>query len=161
MTAYRVANIDKIKKAKKVHLSRSKASEAERLLTESRKRYEKLLFESFPYSYFQNFRVTVFGSSLVKRQDGYFKFIEELTKKLGEEIKVDIITGGGSGLMLAANQGLRDAQQEMRENYEKVDCKNYGIKVDLGNNESGKDNPVDISEKVWNFSNRLEEFIRS
>ncbi len=160
MTAYRVANLAKIKKAKVVRLSRSKAAETEKLLIQTRKRYEKLLFENFTYFFFKHFRITIFGSAAVKEDEEYFKFVEKMTRKLGEEIQVDIVTGGGDGLMLAANQGLREAQVELQKKHKKVHCKNFGIRVDLPH-ESGEDNKVDMPEKVWNFSTRLEEFIRS
>src|SRR3989338_9279986 len=50
------------------------------------------------------FRVAIFGSSRINRKDVNYKEIYKLGKMLGER-DIDIVTGGGPGLMMAASFG--------------------------------------------------------
>jgi uncharacterized protein (TIGR00730 family) len=52
--------------------------------------------------------VTFFGSARVRAEDPYYAQGRELARRIGEE-GFAIITGGGPGLMEAANRGARDA----------------------------------------------------
>lgn len=73
--------------------------------------------------------ITVFGSARLTPETKYYKKIEALTKKLSDK-GYDIITGGGPGIMEAANSGAY-------KNNEKT--KSVGIGIELpfesGNNE--------------------------
>ena len=51
-----------------------------------------------------NNNVTIFGSARTKDVDKYAKLAEKLAKKLAKN-NINIITGGGSGIMGAANKG--------------------------------------------------------
>ena len=51
-----------------------------------------------------NNNVTIFGSARTKDVDKYAKLAEKLSKKLAKN-NINIITGGGSGIMGAANKG--------------------------------------------------------
>ncbi|MGM0629174.1 MAG: TIGR00730 family Rossman fold protein [Patescibacteria group bacterium] len=53
--------------------------------------------------------VTVFGSSKFKEDEYYYQKARELTKKIVEETGFSIITGGGPGIMEAANRGAYEA----------------------------------------------------
>ena len=53
-----------------------------------------------------NFKVTIFGSARIKKGDAIYKQIKILAKMLGER-NMDVITGGGPGLMKAASEGHR------------------------------------------------------
>ena len=48
--------------------------------------------------------VTVFGSARTRRRDPYYQAAVQLGKKLGRH-KIPVITGGGPGIMEAANKG--------------------------------------------------------
>src|SRR3989338_4495559 len=50
------------------------------------------------------FRVAIFGSSRINRKDVNYKEIYKLGKMLGER-DIDIVTGGGPGLMMASSFG--------------------------------------------------------
>ena len=52
----------------------------------------------------KHFRVAIFGSSRIETNDNIFKEVKNLAKKLGEN-GIDVLTGGGPGLMRAANEG--------------------------------------------------------
>ena len=51
-----------------------------------------------------HFRITIFGSARIKKDDQIYKNVFNLAEKIGEK-GYDIITGGGPGLMKAANSG--------------------------------------------------------
>ena len=119
------------------------------------------IFSSFPFHYFSSYRITIFGSSAIEDASSEeFKFVQQLAQKLGEEMQIDIVTGGGGGLMLAANEGLENAKKLFRKNHKKVLFQNYGIRVSLPN-EIGRNDTLDIIEDFENFSTRLEEFVRT
>lgn len=52
--------------------------------------------------------VSVFGSARTDRKHPYYKLARETTRLLGEN-GFDIITGGGPGIMEAANRGAKEA----------------------------------------------------
>jgi uncharacterized protein (TIGR00730 family) len=52
--------------------------------------------------------VTIYGSARIKADDELFKQTEEIARRLGE-LGFAIITGGGPGVMEAANKGAREA----------------------------------------------------
>jgi hypothetical protein len=70
----------------------------------------------------QNYRVTIFGSARIKpgttAYDGVKQLAAELTK-----MGCDIISGGGPGLMQAANEGAHSV--------EKAKHRSVGIRVEL------------------------------
>ncbi len=72
--------------------------------------------------------VTIFGSARTKPDDPVYK----LSKDLGNEIaKIGyaVVTGGGPGVMEAANRGARDAQKERKSTRKKT--KGIGPSVGL------------------------------
>jgi uncharacterized protein (TIGR00730 family) len=52
--------------------------------------------------------VSIFGSARLKPQDHYYQFAECLAGKLAEN-NISVITGGGGGIMEAANKGAAEA----------------------------------------------------
>jgi len=60
----------------------------------------------------ENFKnsVSIFGSARFDENHKYYKKAYNLARKIGEELKLSIITGGGPGIMEAANHGAFDAK---------------------------------------------------
>jgi uncharacterized protein (TIGR00730 family) len=54
--------------------------------------------------------VTVFGSSRITPQSPHYKTAQELAGRIVKETGYAIITGGGPGIMAAANLGAKEAQ---------------------------------------------------
>ncbi len=53
--------------------------------------------------------VTVFGSARFKDGHPYYEMAQRLSARIVEELGLTIMTGGGPGIMEAANQGAKDA----------------------------------------------------
>ena len=53
--------------------------------------------------------VSIFGSARTKEENPYYSLARELAKKLAEQ-GYGIISGGGPGIMEAANQGAQEGQ---------------------------------------------------
>jgi uncharacterized protein (TIGR00730 family) len=71
----------------------------------------------------QRYRVTIFGSARVPREHWVYQAVRDLAAEL-TRLGCDIITGGGPGLMEAANEGGRLADPDGA-------CHSVGIRVDL------------------------------
>lgn len=69
----------------------------------------------------ERYRVSIFGSARVARGSFAYEETKRAAKALAE-MGCDIITGGGPGLMQAANEGAAQAPQRSRS---------YGIRVEL------------------------------
>lgn len=96
------------------------------------------------------FRVTIFGSARIKKNDRVYKQVYEFAKEIGR-YGFDIVTGGGPGLMEAANAGHEAGDKE-----ERVDSIGLIIKLPW---ESKKNTHLEIKKKFNRFSNRLDHFM--
>lgn len=73
------------------------------------------------------YRVTVFGSARIAKTHWVYKAVRDLAAEL-TRLDCDIITGGGPGLMQAANEGATQVTKKSKN----VDAKrSRGIRVDL------------------------------
>ena len=97
------------------------------------------------------FTVTVFGSARIKPGQPLYNQVKQLTKQLAER-GCDIVSGGGPGLMAAANEGsqLGDPNDE---------TKSIGIRIAL----PFEKEPNPFVEQVYThqtFYTRLHQFVR-
>ncbi|MFL2997432.1 MAG: LOG family protein [Candidatus Neomarinimicrobiota bacterium] len=95
------------------------------------------------------FRVSIFGSARIKPETDDYKQVYKLAKQLVKN-KVDIVTGGGPGLMEAANLGAKDVKSK---------SKSFGLHIDLPF-ETSPNEHLDITYHHKRFSSRLDEFMR-
>ena len=91
--------------------------------------------------------VSVFGSARVPVGDPQYELTRELARRLGEE-GLAVITGGGPGLMEAANRGAQDA-----------DVASVGLRIELPF-EQGMNQWVDIPLHFHYFFTRKVMFVR-
>lgn len=70
-----------------------------------------------------NYRVTIFGSARIQPGTPAYDAVKKLAAGLAE-MGCDIISGGGPGLMQAANEGAREADPEAPQ-------RSIGIRIDL------------------------------
>lgn len=100
-----------------------------------------------------DFRVVVFGSARIKQGDDIYNMVYDLGKKVAE-MGADVVTGGGPGLMEAANAGHYDGDLEDG----KSDSHSIGIRIKLPF-EPGYNKHLDIVEQHERFSTRLDSFM--
>ena len=98
-----------------------------------------------------HFRVSIFGSSRIRSGDPIYEAVKILSRDLSA-MGVDIVTGGGPGLMEAANSGAVEGQGESRS-------RSFGLPIHLPTEEGA--NPfVDSVFKHRTFFSRLHHFVR-
>jgi len=95
------------------------------------------------------YRVSIFGSARIKKNTNEYNQVYELAKKLAQN-KADIVTGGGPGLMEAANVGAKEGS---------TDSKSFGLHIDLPF-ETTPNEHLDVTFHHKKFSSRLDEFMR-
>jgi len=102
-----------------------------------------------------NFRVCIFGSARIRRRDQTWQNVFRPAKALAK-MGVDIVTGGGPGLMEAANFGVREAAKLSPTDH----AMGYGLPLDIPNLREPANNHLDIKSAHQRFSTRLDEFMR-
>lgn len=96
-----------------------------------------------------HFRVAIFGSARIKPEDEIYKTTMDLAMCIGRH-DMDIVTGGGPGLMEAANYGHKLGSTET--------SRSIGLTIELPHESSGNKH-LDIKKHFQKFSNRLETFM--
>tara|TARA_Y100000310_G_scaffold327843_1_gene394813 strand:- start:3358 stop:4023 length:666 start_codon:yes stop_codon:yes gene_type:complete len=114
-------------------------------IAKTKKDFERLLKE-------KHFRVTIFGSARIKKEDPRYKQIKTLAKMIGEQ-GIDIITGGGPGIMAAANSG-----HVLGRKKSKITTHSIGLGIKLPH-EQAFNQSVGIKKSFNRFSNRLDNFM--
>ncbi|MFV1988225.1 MAG: LOG family protein [Gemmatimonadota bacterium] len=98
------------------------------------------------------FRVTIFGSSRIRPGDEIYAEVRQLASHLSS-IGCDIVTGGGPGLMQAANEGARLGDPDNQ-------TRSFGLPIELPKQE---EEPNPFVEKIYRhrtFFTRLHHFVR-
>lgn len=97
------------------------------------------------------FRVAIFGSSRIETENGAYARVKELARQLSF-MGCDIVTGGGPGLMRAANEGARAGAYHYK-------TRSFGLTILLPMEE--QPNPfLDEVAQHSTFFSRLHQFIR-
>jgi uncharacterized protein (TIGR00730 family) len=99
----------------------------------------------------EHFRVSIFGSSRIQIGDPIYDEAKRLSYELSR-LGADIVTGGGPGLMEAANAGAVDGQKDSHS-------RSFGLAIHLAAEENL--NPfVDRVFRHRTFFSRLHHFVR-
>jgi len=99
----------------------------------------------------EHYRVSIFGSSRIRRGDPIYEEVRKLSFELAR-MGIDIVTGGGPGLMEAANSGAVEGQIESH-------ARSFGLAIHLPVEEAA--NPfVDKVFRHRTFFSRLHHFVR-
>jgi uncharacterized protein (TIGR00730 family) len=99
------------------------------------------------------YRVCIFGSARIKPETKQYSDVFEVARFLAWE-GIDVLTGGGPGLMEAANKGARLGREE-----KKSQSLSYGLSIQL-EFEPEPNRHLDIKRHHHKFSSRLDDFIR-
>lgn len=100
--------------------------------------------------YKKHFRVAVFGSARIQKGDPVYRQVYRLAKKIGEHGH-DIITGGGPGLMEAANAGHETGDQKKKAD-------SIGLTIMIAAEEK-PNRHLELKKHFDKFSNRLDHFM--
>ncbi len=97
------------------------------------------------------YRVTIFGSSRMRHGDALYAEVRDLAAQLAA-MGCDIVTGGGPGLMQAANEGEQIGDKDGR-------TRSFGLPIELTTDEV----PNPFVDKIYShrtFFTRLHHFVR-
>lgn len=97
-----------------------------------------------------HFRVAIFGSARIKQHDGLYQDVFKLAQQIGRR-GIDVVTGGGPGLMEAANAG-----HQMGDKEDVADT--IGLTIQLPW-EAEENRHLDIKKHFQHFSQRLDQFM--
>ena len=100
----------------------------------------------------KHFRVTIFGSARINKGDTRFNQVKSLAKMLGEK-GIDIVTGGGPGLMQAASIG-----HNLGMKISKKESHSIGLLIKLPREQKTAEF-LNIKKEFYKFSNRLDDFM--
>lgn len=98
-----------------------------------------------------HFRVTIFGSARLHKENPEYQEVYLLAHKLAE-LNIDVVTGGGPGLMEAANRGHKIGRKEGS------DVHSFGLNIVLPH-EQFDNKFLDIKKEFSVFSKRLDGFM--
>lgn len=99
------------------------------------------------------YRVCIFGSARIKPDTAIYNQVYQLARYLSWE-SIDILTGGGPGLMEAANKGAQLGQEE-----KKTRSLSFGLSIQL-EWEPEPNMHLDVKRHHMRFSSRLDDFMR-
>lgn len=98
----------------------------------------------------RDFRVAIFGSARIKPEDQIYQDIYALSYDIGKA-GFDIVTGGGPGLMEAANAGHKVGSGDNGAH-------SIGLTIELPFEVEGNDH-LDLKKHFEKFSSRLDTFM--
>jgi uncharacterized protein (TIGR00730 family) len=101
----------------------------------------------------QYYRVCIFGSARTKAGSDVYESVFNLARYLAWE-GIDILTGGGPGLMEAANKGAKLGKEEKSSR-----SLSFGISIEL-DFEPEPNSHLDVKRHHHKFSSRLDDFMR-
>src|SRR3989344_513699 len=114
-------------------------------IAKTKKDFERLYEE-------KHFRVTIFGSARIKKNDPRYNEIKKLAEMIAER-GIDVVTGGGPGIMEAANLGHQEGKKKSC-----VETHSIGLGIKLPHEQVFNKN-VGESKTFNRFSNRLDNFM--
>lgn len=98
----------------------------------------------------RKFRVAIFGSSKIDEKDPLYSEVKRLAEMLGKK-GIDVVTGGGPGLMKAASQGHESGSK-------KTGARTIGVGINLPKKQRFNQF-LDLKKEYRKFSGRLDEFM--
>lgn len=104
------------------------------------------------------YRVCIFGSARIKPDTDEYRLVCELAKALSA-LGVDVVTGGGPGLMEAANRGAKEGALASKGVAGAISSRSIGIAIKLPF-EADANSHLDSKYMHRRFSSRLDDFMR-
>ena len=97
-----------------------------------------------------HFRVAIFGSARIGKDDPNYKLVFNLARLIASE-GIDVVTGGGPGLMDAASSGHFTGRKNNSQH-------SIGLNIRLPNEQTDAAH-LYIKRDFYNFSSRLDHFM--
>lgn len=108
----------------------------------------------------RHFRTAIFGGSRLGEDSPEFRFVTQLTKTLVEAMgDIDIVTGGGPGIMEAAHLGTKLAIDEAQLNGRVLNAKNLGITITTLSHQEDPNKHIHFETRNPEFPIRLQTFL--
>lgn len=95
------------------------------------------------------FRVAIFGSARTQKGESSYQQVYDLAYKIGEK-GFDVVTGGGPGMMEAANYGHNAGDKKNK-------AESIGLRIELSFEQS-VNKYVEVNKEFKRFAERLETF---
>jgi len=99
----------------------------------------------------KHFRVAIFGSARIKENDPRYRQIYSLARRIAAA-GFDVVTGGGPGIMEAANKGHKEGRKKGGNVH------SFGLNIMLPKEQSANKH-LDIKKDFKRFSERLDLFM--
>lgn len=141
-----------------IHASKFMRKTAEQVVEKKQKEWMQAREKALMHRLTRSYGVAIFGSARLDEKSEEFQFVKKLTKTLVSERRIDIVTGGGPGIMMAAHKGAKDAIAEAAKRGTNFKAHTYGINIELPF-EQIPNNHIDFCTTHAEFSTRLQEFI--
>lgn len=143
-----------------VTLSKSKQVEALEKLEAATRTYEEARKAALPYT-LASYGIGVFGSARVSPTSRIARATTRFAQNVIEQnpnIPLLVITGGGPGIMEAANRGVHTALERNRRSETPLLVTSYGITIDLPHQEK-KNKYVHEEDRHPEFSTRKQKML--
>ncbi len=98
----------------------------------------------------QRFRVAIFGSARINEESPDYRLVYELAERIASA-DMDLVTGGGPGLMEAASNGYFVGRKDESQ-------QSIGLNIKLPKGQAVA-NHLDVKKEFDYFSNRLDSFV--
>ena len=130
-----------------------------RRLEAARNSYDEARRKMLEHDLARFYRVAIFGSARFTTDSTEFTFVTELAKSLVESRNLDIVTGGGSGVMESAHFGVQQAIDGADANGNIIRSRNHATRIHLPFVEQAQKDYAHIHTIHPEFSTRLQEFL--
>ena len=128
-------------------------------LETSRQLYLEARLEVLRHRQGRFYGVAGFGGATLNASTPEFRKMSQVARNIVRESEgmIDVVTGGGNGIMLAFNEGADLAREELKETGQRPKSRNHGIGIELPW-EQGLNSHINIATMHSDFTPRLQEF---
>ncbi len=139
-----------------IELSVSCFSKKRKEYERAREAFERALEDLHVPFHVLHFRLAIFGSARIEKETKPYKFVVSLAEELVKQLRADIKSGGGPGVMEAANEGFHKGREALPQE-EWQGLASHAVRIHLPF-EDGITGDYQKKKVHRNFSTRLQHF---